>query len=138
MERKMRKGTIRRSVRSKAACSSRQAGVRKQGGGLSAAGAEYERSRDLPALIALWPWEIENLSLDGQQRLVARLRRALRLERQRAIQQHWTYDLARHARLLKAYRSELASLEAMLGSADRKHARGARLASLRSTQLGAG
>jgi hypothetical protein len=30
----------------------------------------------------------------------------LRVERQRGIAGHWTYDLARHARLLRAYRAE--------------------------------
>lgn len=79
--------------------------------------ARYDRSRDLPALLALWPWEIENISLEGQHQLVARLRRALRLERQRAVAGHWTYDLARHSRLLAAYRSEEASLTAMLRQA---------------------
>lgn len=81
---------------------------------------EYDRSRDLPSLLALWPWEIENLSLETHTRLVGKLRRALRLERQRAVAGHWTYDLARHARLLAAYRSEAASLEARLGRDDER------------------
>ena len=83
----------------------------------AAAELQYDRSRDLPPLLALWPWEIEDMTPDGRQRLVARLRRALRLERQRAIAGHWTYDLARHARLLAAYRSEVAILVASQGSA---------------------
>ena len=74
----------------------------------------YDRSRDLPGLLALWPWEIENLSLERHQQLVSRLRMALRRERQRAVAGRWTYDLARHARLLAAYRSEAAMLEAKL------------------------
>jgi hypothetical protein len=81
---------------------------------------QYDRGRDLPPLLALWPWELEDAGIDGQQRLVARIRRALRLERQRAIAGHWTYDLARHARLLAAYRSEVASLKATLEAADSK------------------
>lgn len=36
------------------------------------------------------------------------MRRALRLERQRGRAGHWAYDLARHAQLLRAYRSEVA------------------------------
>lgn len=79
---------------------------------------QYDRGRDLPPLLALWPWELEDAGIDGQQRLVARLRRALRLERQRAIAGHWTYDLARHARLLAAYRSEVANLKSMLEAED--------------------
>ncbi len=69
--------------------------------------ARYDRGRDLPGLLALWPWEIDDPSAEGRRRLLALLRRALRLERQRGIAGHWTYDLARHARLLAAYRSEL-------------------------------
>lgn len=80
--------------------------------------ARYDRSRDLPGLIALWPWEIDDASPEGRQRLLALLRRALRLERQRGIAGHWTYDLARHSRLLAAYRSELAGSKAIPGSAD--------------------
>jgi hypothetical protein len=69
----------------------------------------YVRARDLPKLIGLWPWEIEDQTLVGHERLLALLRRALRLERQRGLAGHWTYDLARHASLLKAYRCELSS-----------------------------
>ncbi len=105
-------GTLDRGSRRYPRCA-RERRVRS----ITAANVQYDRSRDLPPLLALWPWELEEASLDGQQRLVARLRRALRLERQRAIAGHWTYDLARHARLLAAYRSEVASLKAMLGPA---------------------
>lgn len=71
----------------------------------------YERNRDLPALLALWPWEIDASGIAGQRRLVALLRRALRVERQRGIAGHWTYDLARHARLLQAYKAEIALMK---------------------------
>lgn len=93
---------------------------RNQEGSQRTTGVNYDRSRDLPSLIALWPWEIEDVTTDGQRDLVARLRRALRLERQRATTRHWAYDLARHARLVAAYRSEVASLKRMPGSADRQ------------------
>jgi hypothetical protein len=36
------------------------------------------------------------------------MRRALRIERQRGRGGHWAYDLARHAQLLRAYRTEVA------------------------------
>jgi hypothetical protein len=39
-------------------------------------------------------------------RLLARLRRALRAERQKGIGGHWSYDLTRRAQLLRAYRAE--------------------------------
>ena len=68
--------------------------------------ASYQRARDLPRLLPLWPHEIETASLAEHARLLARMRRALRMERQRGIAGHWTYDLARHARLLSAYRAE--------------------------------
>lgn len=67
----------------------------------------YDRTRDLPALIPVWPSEvIETASAT----IVARLRRALVQERQRGLGGHWSYDLARHARLLAAYRMEVALL----------------------------
>ena len=71
--------------------------------------ADYERARDLPKLLPLWEWELETPSEAEHARLLARLRRALRAERQRGLGGHWTYDLARHAQLLRAYRAEVAA-----------------------------
>ena len=68
----------------------------------------YDRRRDLPRLLPLWPHEIEASSLGEHARLLARMRRALRIERQRGRGGHWAYDLARHAQLLRAYRAEVA------------------------------
>ena len=48
-------------------------------------------------------------SLEGRRNIVCKLRRALRAERRRGIAGHWTYDLARHAELVRVYRLELAS-----------------------------
>ncbi|KAB2940556.1 MAG: DUF6477 family protein [Hyphomicrobium sp.] len=77
-----------------------------------AAGADtahgYDRRRDLPRLLPLWPHEMELTSVAEHARLLARMRRALRLERQRGRAGHWAYDLARHAQLLRAYRAEVA------------------------------
>lgn len=73
--------------------------------GLSTASG-YDRRRDLPRLLPLWPHEIAPDDLAEHARLLARMRRALRIERQRGIAGHWTYDLARHAALLRAYRAE--------------------------------
>jgi hypothetical protein len=75
----------------------------------SRAVASYKRARDLPRLLPLWPHEIEVGSIAEHARLLARMRRALRMERQRGIAGHWTYDLARHAQLLSAYRAETAA-----------------------------
>lgn len=68
----------------------------------------YDRARDLPRLIALWPHEIDAASPAAHARLLAKLRKALRGERQRGLAGHWAYDLARHAQLLRAYRAEVA------------------------------
>lgn len=72
--------------------------------------AAYVRARDLPKLLALWPNELEDRSLDGCRRILAKLRRALRAERRRALSGHWSYDLNRHLGLLSAYKGELAGL----------------------------
>ena len=73
---------------------------------------DYERTRDLAGLLPLWPAEIADDTLEGRQRIVQRLRRALREERRRGVAGHWTYNLARHAALLQAYKHEAACLEA--------------------------
>jgi hypothetical protein len=80
-------------------------------GPLAEAGAvAYERARDLPKLLALWPNELEDRSPDGCRRILAKLRRALRAERRRALSGHWSYDLNRHLGLLSAYKGKLAGL----------------------------
>jgi len=71
----------------------------------------YRRSRDLPGLLPLLGWELARGGLVDQDRLVALLRRALRIERQRGLRGDWTYDLARHERLLQAYRHEARVLQ---------------------------
>jgi hypothetical protein len=63
-------------------------------------------NEDLARLLPLWPIEISDTSESGLTRRRAAIRRALRAERQRGLQGHWTYDLARHAALLRAYRRE--------------------------------
>lgn len=75
--------------------------VKMQGGGPP----DYDRVRDLPRLLALWPWEIAAQG-ESSPYLLEKLRQALRAERQRGAAGHWTYDLVRHAQLLAAYRAE--------------------------------
>ncbi len=82
--------------------------------------ANYQRARDLPRLLPLWPHEVEPASQAEHAHLLARIRRALRLERQRGVAGHWAYDLARHAALLRAYRAEV---DALVRGKDRKEAR---------------
>ncbi|MBL8564799.1 MAG: hypothetical protein JNM89_03680 [Hyphomicrobiaceae bacterium] len=80
----------------------------------------------MPRLTSLWPAELADRTRQGRARLVGRLRRALREERQRGLAGHWTYDLARHAQLLAAYRAEIVELARIiaecsaLGSAENK------------------
>ena len=81
----------------------------------TAAPACYQRARDLPKLLPLWPHEIEISSISEHARLLARMRRALRAEHQRGIAGHWAYDLARHAQLLRAYRAETADYMQRIG-----------------------
>jgi hypothetical protein len=59
-------------------------------------------------VIPLWPSELDDESPEGRRHILAMLRRALRAERRRGLAGHWTYDLARHAALLRVYRLELA------------------------------
>ena len=68
----------------------------------------YDRRRDLPRLIPLWPSEIDDVSAAGRAKLIQKLRRALREERRRGLAGHWTYDLARHFALHRAFKYELA------------------------------
>ncbi len=72
----------------------------------------YDRRAELPRILPLWPHEVEDQSPHGRARILARLARALRAERRRGIAGHWTYDLARHAELLRVYRLELAASRA--------------------------
>jgi hypothetical protein len=66
----------------------------------------YDRARDLPRLLALWPHEIDDCSPTGRAHLISVLQRALRRERQRGLDGHWAYDLARHRALLAAALAE--------------------------------
>jgi hypothetical protein len=62
----------------------------------------------LAAVLPLWPRDLADDSPRGRRRILARLRRALRAERRRGLSGHWTYDLPRHAELLRLYRLALA------------------------------
>lgn len=68
----------------------------------------YDRRTELPRLLPLDPLDLDDEMPQGRRRLLAKLRRALSAERRRGIAGHWTYDLARHAELLRVYRLELA------------------------------
>lgn len=92
---------------------------RSAGEGIRTRGAQarsYVRETDLPKLLPLWPSELEVRTPSDHLRLLARLRRALRAERRRGLSGHWTYDLSRHAQLLRAYRAEAAACLSGAGS----------------------
>ncbi len=70
----------------------------------------YQRLRDLPRLLPVLTEDLETDSISAHRRLIAMLKRALRNERVRSRQRHWTYDPARHAALARAARIESAAL----------------------------
>lgn len=80
------------------------------GAAISAGMAAYERGRDLPRLLSLWPHEIEDGAAAARLTVLDKLRRALRAEKRRADAGHWGYDLNHHLALFCAYKSELAAL----------------------------
>ena len=76
----------------------------------------YQRGRDLPRLLPMMASEMETPTLAEHVRLLALIRRALRRERCRGVGGHWTYDLARHAALLAAFRAERAAVAERIAS----------------------
>ncbi len=71
--------------------------------------AAQDLRRELARLVPLWPHEIADETPAGRAKLLRALRRALKAERLRGIEGSWTYDLARHAQLLRAYQREMAN-----------------------------
>ena len=84
--------------------------VPPRGGAIGPPPPQDDRRTAIAKVLAVWPHEIEDETLAGRERLLARLRSALRAERRRGISGHWTYDLARHVELLRIYRAELAAI----------------------------
>jgi len=76
-----------------------------------------DRRAAIARVLPVWPHELEDTSQSARQRILAKLRRALRAERQRGVSWHWTYDLARHVQLLRVYRQELAALRSASATA---------------------
>ena len=70
----------------------------------------YDRNRDLPRLLALWPEDAARLARSDLADVISRLARAIRAERRQALAGRWTYDLARHAALIRAHSTELEAL----------------------------
>lgn len=66
----------------------------------------YDRPKDLPSLIPLWPAEIADTSPENNAMIIRRLNDALRKERQRGRAGHWAYNLNRHRALKRALQAE--------------------------------
>lgn len=64
---------------------------------------------EIGRLLPLWPHELADLSAAGRAHVLATIERSLRAERRRGLAGHWTYNLARHAQLLRAYKIEKAA-----------------------------
>jgi hypothetical protein len=73
----------------------------------------YDRLVQLPALIGLWPSELQDYSAASTLKVLALLRKALRSERSRGRSGHWTYDLNRHLALAESLKAERAHLRAL-------------------------
>ena len=78
----------------------------------------YVRERDLPRLLPILSRDLAVRDEDSHRRLVDILRRALRQERARGLAADWSYDLGRHASLLRAYREETVLLAQRGGGGD--------------------
>ena len=76
----------------------------------------YDRLRHLPRVLPVGPAELADQSIAARRRIVARLARALRAERNRGRAGHWTYDLNRHVALAQAYAAERRHLAEMPSS----------------------
>ena len=59
--------------------------------------------QDVDQLVSLEPEVLTDASLWGRLRLLKYLRAALRTMRKQGVEEAWSYDLARHRRLLAAY-----------------------------------
>ena len=80
---------------------------------VEAGARDYVRERQLPRLIPIGPDEMTGEEPATTRRIVARLTRALRGERQRGRAGHWTYDLNKHLGLAQALRAETGRLQAV-------------------------
>jgi len=65
--------------------------------------------------MAAAPSELADRSFYGRAGLIAKLAHFLEAERQRGLDQHWTYELARHRALLAVYHHEKAAFERDFG-----------------------
>ena len=67
---------------------------------------QYDRKRDLPGLLHLFPSEIDDLDKLNTRAILQQIVLALRAERKRGRSGHWRYSLARHIGLMQAFIAE--------------------------------
>lgn len=73
----------------------------------------YDRERDLPRLMAVWPRELKDYSIPGTETIIAHTQKVLRACYASALRPEtkWAYDMNRHIALLTALKCEQARLE---------------------------
>lgn len=67
----------------------------------------FDRLRDLPSLLHLFPNEIERLDRVDATAILQKLKRATQAERRRGLIGHWRYSLSRHIALRQALAHEI-------------------------------
>ncbi|AGK58114.1 hypothetical protein HYPDE_32198 [Hyphomicrobium denitrificans 1NES1] len=78
---------------------------------------------DQQRLLPLWPREMADRSLEGREKLIAALDRALRRERCHGRAGHPAYNLERHASLSRMLKEERAALAVLLSRAHQSQRR---------------
>lgn len=74
----------------------------------------YDRERDLPRHLAIWPRELRDYSIPGTETIIARIQKVLRACYAAALRDHWSYSVNRHIALLAALKCERARLAQLI------------------------
>lgn len=77
---------------------------------IEATAQAYQRQRDLPRIVAVWPDQLSDISLKGREAIVSRLtKEAIAIARMGRDMPHH-YERSRHIAILGALRAEKAQL----------------------------
>lgn len=71
----------------------------------------YDRQKDLPRLIPLWPEELTDHTKVGTKKIIEKIYIALQVERRKAKTSHWSYNLTKHIGLLAALKAEQKNMQ---------------------------
>ena len=71
----------------------------------------YDRQKDLPRLIPLWPDQVKDDTLGGIKKIIKKIDIALQSERRKAKTNHWSYNLTKHIGLLIAFKAEQKNMQ---------------------------